>query len=77
MEVTRQPDSVFHSRQYIEQGDLVILFQTRENLLAITITPGQVHHSKWGRYAHDDMVGMRFGSRVSRVSFSNVLFLRC
>jgi tRNA A58 N-methylase Trm61 len=33
-------------------------------MTAITITPGEHFHNKYGRYSHDEMIGMKFGSKV-------------
>jgi tRNA (adenine57-N1/adenine58-N1)-methyltransferase len=73
---------MLHSRVHIEAGDLVIVYmvsglrfdladfmltsQSRDNMVAITITPGEVFHNKYGRYPHDDFIGVKFGSKVRR-----------
>jgi tRNA A58 N-methylase Trm61 len=54
----------FHSRAHIAVGDLVILYMTRDILKAITITPGEVFHNKFGRYTHDSLIGVKFGSKI-------------
>ncbi|WWC59901.1 uncharacterized protein I303_102463 [Kwoniella dejecticola CBS 10117] len=56
--------SMFHSRSAIEAGDLVIVYMSRDNLTAITITPGEVLHNKYGRYTHDDLIGQKFGTKI-------------
>lgn len=33
-------------------------------MTAITIKKGQVLHNKFGRYRHEDMIGMKYGSKV-------------
>lgn len=38
--------------------------QTRDSMTAITVTPGEVFHNKFGRYPHDDFIGMKYGSKV-------------
>lgn len=58
------PHPTFHSRAHIAVGDLVILYMTRDVLKAITITPGEVFHNKFGRYPHESLVGVKFGSKV-------------
>ncbi|WVQ77453.1 hypothetical protein IAR50_007139 [Cryptococcus sp. DSM 104548] len=58
------PGPIFHSRSHIEAGDLVILYMARDNLSAITVQPGGSLHNKYGRYAHDDFIGKKFGSKV-------------
>ena len=39
-------------------------------MLAITVTPGEVLHNKYGCYSHDDMIGQKFGTKV----FANAYF---
>ena len=38
--------------------------QNRTDHLALTMTPGKQMHNKYGRYHHDDMIGLPFGSKV-------------
>lgn len=33
-------------------------------MTAITVTPGEFFHNKFGRYSHDEMIGVKFGSKV-------------
>lgn len=54
----------FHSRAHISDGDLVIIFMTRDFLKAITVTPGEVFHNKFGRYSHDTLIGVKYGTKV-------------
>ncbi|EKD03910.1 hypothetical protein A1Q2_01923 [Trichosporon asahii var. asahii CBS 8904] len=61
--MTTEGKSMFHSRVHIEAGDLVILFMSRDNMTAITVTPGASFHNKFGMYKHDDMIGMKYGSK--------------
>ncbi len=39
--------------------------QKRDFIQAITITRGQVIHNKFGKYPHDALIGVKFGSRVT------------
>ncbi|ORX36456.1 tRNA methyltransferase complex GCD14 subunit-domain-containing protein [Kockovaella imperatae] len=56
---------MIHSRVHIESGDLVIVYLSRDNLISVVVTPGQVLHNKYGRYLHDDMIGQKFGTRMT------------
>ncbi|WVR04118.1 hypothetical protein IAU60_001117 [Kwoniella sp. DSM 27419] len=56
--------SIFHSRPHIEEGDLVIIYMARDNMTAITVTRGQEFHNRFGRYAHSDFIGQKFGSKI-------------
>lgn len=33
-------------------------------MLGVTIKAGDVLHNKYGRYPHDTMIGMKYGSKV-------------
>nr|ODN85641.1 tRNA (adenine-N(1)-)-methyltransferase catalytic subunit TRM61 [Cryptococcus depauperatus CBS 7841] len=61
---------MLHSKAHIEEGDLVILYmatdihQARDNMTAITVTPGQVFHNKYGRYPHENLIGQSYGSKI-------------
>lgn len=33
-------------------------------MVALTVTPGEILHNKFGRYRHEDMIGMKYGSKV-------------
>lgn len=35
-------------------------------MTAITVTKGQTFHNKFGKYSHDEMIGIKFGSKVRR-----------
>ena len=43
--------------------------QSRDNLISVIVTPGQILHNKYGRYLHDDMVGMKYGAKVSSMDY--------
>jgi tRNA (adenine57-N1/adenine58-N1)-methyltransferase len=40
-------------------------------MVAITVTRGEVFHNKFGRYLHDSMIGVKYGSKVSFVVRAN------
>jgi tRNA (adenine57-N1/adenine58-N1)-methyltransferase len=76
--------NMFHSRIHIEAGDVVIVFmvrlhndgypshsQNRDNMQPLTITPGEVFHNKFGRYPHDELIGVKFGSKVGFITLFN------
>ncbi|WRT65379.1 uncharacterized protein IL334_002322 [Kwoniella shivajii] len=57
--------SMIHSRTHIDAGDLVIIYMARDNMTTVTVTPGQEIHNKFGRYYHNDLIGQKFGTKVS------------
>jgi tRNA A58 N-methylase Trm61 len=42
-------------------------------MVAVTVTPGEVFHNKFGRYPHEEFIGQKFGSKVRTVPYSFVL----
>ncbi|KAF8125186.1 tRNA methyltransferase complex subunit Cpd1 [Boletus edulis] len=48
----------------IAPGDLVIIWQTRELVQPLLITPGKDFNSRFGHYKHNDLIGIPYGSKV-------------
>jgi tRNA (adenine57-N1/adenine58-N1)-methyltransferase len=44
--------------------DPVVLYQTRELIQPLLITPGKDFNSRFGYYRHADLVGISYGSKV-------------
>lgn len=55
-----------HNRDtYIQPGDLIIVFASRDKTpLPLTVTPGEHVSNMFGHFPHDDMVGMPYGSKM-------------
>lgn len=51
----------------IREGSHVILYATRDNIDSIIIKKGAQFNNKHGHFAHDDMIGRPFGSRVRSI----------
>jgi hypothetical protein len=49
----------------IAEGDLVIVFETKDLQRHIYVQPGSVYQNYRGAFAHARMVGMKWGSKVS------------
>lgn len=50
---------------YIQPGDLVIIFASRDKTpMPLTVTPGEHVSNMFGHFPHDDMVGMPYGSKM-------------
>lgn len=63
-------DSFSHARMWsthrqVAAGDVVIVWQTRELIQPLLITPGKELNNKFGHYKHSDLVGISYGSRVA------------
>ncbi|KAG8214341.1 tRNA methyltransferase complex subunit Cpd1 [Butyriboletus roseoflavus] len=48
----------------IAPGDLIIIWQTRELVQPLLITPGKDLNSRFGHYRHNDLIGIPYGSKV-------------
>ncbi|EIW81220.1 tRNA methyltransferase complex subunit Cpd1 [Coniophora puteana RWD-64-598 SS2] len=48
----------------VAAGDIVIIWQTRESVQPLLITPGKDFNSKFGFYPHSDLIGVPYGSKV-------------
>lgn len=59
--------SAHRSLQQYRLAESSPAMQNRTDYLALTITKGDVLHNKYGRYLHNDMIGLRFGTKVSSI----------
>lgn len=41
-------------------------------MTAIKVTAGENFHNKFGKYSHDAMIGLQFGSKVGQLYSSSV-----
>jgi len=58
------PPSIFDIRSAtIQAGDTAIVYQSRDNLTAIVVTPGEQLNTRYGEFLHSDMIGLPFGSK--------------
>lgn len=50
---------------YVQAGDLVIVFASRDKTpMPLTVTPGEHLSNMFGHFPHDDMIGMPYGSKM-------------
>lgn len=50
---------------YVQAGDLVIVFASRDKTpIPLTVTPGEHLSNMFGHFPHDDMIGMPYGSKM-------------
>ncbi|CAL1266858.1 unnamed protein product [Larinioides sclopetarius] len=52
-------------KDFIEEGDLVIVYLDVRHLYPVTIKKDEVFQSKYGALKHNDCIGKKFGSMVS------------
>ncbi|KAF7727861.1 tRNA (adenine(58)-N(1))-methyltransferase catalytic subunit trmt61a [Apophysomyces ossiformis] len=51
-------------KKYIEEGDLVIIYLTRESMCPIFVKKDEEVHNRFGVFKHNDMIGKEFGSKI-------------
>lgn len=52
----------------VQLGDQVIIYQSRDSIVSLIVRAGQQLQCKFGVFKHEAMVGVLFGSKVSRPS---------
>ena len=51
-------------KEFVENGDLVIVYLGFDRMHTITAKSGDVFQTKYGALKHSDIIGSRYGSRV-------------
>ncbi|KAJ1979712.1 tRNA (adenine-N(1)-)-methyltransferase catalytic subunit trm61 [Dimargaris verticillata] len=54
----------FRAKDTIEEGDLVVVCLSRDNMVPITVNASVVYNNKFGNFAHANMIGMQYGSKM-------------
>ncbi|KAG6836081.1 hypothetical protein H0H93_011587 [Arthromyces matolae] len=68
---------MWSTKKQIAANDTVIIWQTRDAIQPLVITPGKEFSSKFGHYRHSDLIGIPYGSKVaSRVGKGFIHVLR-
>lgn len=49
----------------IQEGDLVIIYSSRQQIDSVIVKSGTEFQSRYGHFKHADMIGVAFGSKVS------------
>ncbi|KIK96448.1 hypothetical protein PAXRUDRAFT_825940 [Paxillus rubicundulus Ve08.2h10] len=55
---------MWSTNRQVAAGDVVIIWQTRELIQPLLITPGKDFNSRFGHYKHVDFIGIPYGSKV-------------
>ncbi|KAF9240194.1 tRNA methyltransferase complex subunit Cpd1 [Melanogaster broomeanus] len=55
---------MWSTNREVAAGDVVIIWQTREHIQPLLVTPGKDFNSRFGFYRHADFVGIPYGSKV-------------
>lgn len=51
-------------KEYIEDGDTVILFLGFDNTLSIRVSKGTISQTRYGALRHSELIGRKYGSQV-------------
>ncbi|KAG0170806.1 tRNA (adenine(58)-N(1))-methyltransferase catalytic subunit trmt61a [Apophysomyces sp. BC1034] len=62
-------------KKYIEEGDLVIVYLTRESMSPIFVKADDEVHNRFGIFKHNDMIGKEFGSKMVASNYRGFVYL--
>ncbi|XP_023239309.1 tRNA (adenine(58)-N(1))-methyltransferase catalytic subunit TRMT61A-like [Centruroides sculpturatus] len=57
--------SFLKRKEFVEEGDTVIVYLSVQNIYSIRTSKGKVFQTKYGALKHDDVIGSRYGCRVN------------
>ncbi|KAJ2718700.1 tRNA (adenine-N(1)-)-methyltransferase catalytic subunit trm61 [Coemansia sp. Benny D115] len=67
---------VFHEyKNNIENGDTVIIYLNHDSMIPITVKAGETFNNKFGTFKHDDMIGLKYGTKMSNQDGRGFIFL--
>lgn len=52
-------------KDVIEDGDLVLIWVSRDNIKPVKMVPDAVFNTRYGSFAHNDMIGKPYGSQIA------------
>ncbi|KAJ1941012.1 tRNA (adenine-N(1)-)-methyltransferase catalytic subunit trm61, partial [Kickxella alabastrina] len=56
---------MFHEyKNFVEDGDMVVIYINHDSMAPITVTAGQVYNNRFGTFKHEDMIGLKYGSKL-------------
>ncbi|KAK6199930.1 translational repressor of GCN4 [Scheffersomyces amazonensis] len=56
--------SFYKYKDYIEEGDLVLAFISRQTIKPLTVKKGEQLNTRYGHFQHDRMIGMKYGEQM-------------
>ncbi|KAF9950952.1 tRNA (adenine-N(1)-)-methyltransferase catalytic subunit trm61 [Mortierella alpina] len=62
--IHKQSFGTYKANNTIENGDPVVLFLSKENMILIRIRDGDEYICKFGQYRHADMIGLQYGTKL-------------
>lgn len=67
--------SFYKYKDIIEEGDLVLAFISRGIIKPFTVTKGELVNTRFGRYEHDKMIGLRYGQQIAGMTGTGFIHL--
>ncbi|KAG2192999.1 hypothetical protein INT47_002550 [Mucor saturninus] len=62
-------------KKFIEAGDLVIVYMTRDNMTPIYISENGIFNNRFGVFHHNDIIGKQFGSKMVSSNYRGFVYL--
>eukprot|EP00727_Mastigamoeba_balamuthi_P006163 m51a1_g2166 hypothetical protein (352) ;mRNA; r:52112-53167 len=56
--------SVLASPDVVSEGDLVVLYASKQDVRCVTVERGRTLDCAYGQFAHDDLVGLPYGAKL-------------
>ncbi|KAF9422753.1 tRNA (adenine-N(1)-)-methyltransferase catalytic subunit trm61 [Podila epigama] len=75
MSIVKQSFVTYKENNIIEDGDVVVIYLSRENQSIVRIKDGEYFNCKFGSYKHSDMIGLEYGSKLGSNTGRGFLYL--
>ncbi|KAK3826007.1 MAG: tRNA methyltransferase complex subunit Cpd1 [Benniella sp.] len=75
MSVEKPSFARYKPNNTIEEGDLVVVYLSRENMSIIRVKTGEYFNCKFGSYKHTDMIGLQYGTKLGSNTGRGFLYL--
>ncbi|KAF9348229.1 tRNA (adenine-N(1)-)-methyltransferase catalytic subunit trm61 [Mortierella sp. AD094] len=75
MSLEKQSFARYKANNTIEEGDLVVMYLSRENMSIIRVKEGEYFNCKFGSYKHADMIGLEYGTKLGSNTGRGFLYL--
>ncbi|KAF9898952.1 tRNA (adenine-N(1)-)-methyltransferase catalytic subunit trm61 [Lobosporangium transversale] len=73
--VVKQSFARYKAHNIIEEGDLVVVYLSKENMVIIRVQDGEYFNCKFGTYKHADMIGLEYGTKLGSSTGRGFLYL--
>ncbi|KAG0047604.1 tRNA (adenine-N(1)-)-methyltransferase catalytic subunit trm61 [Gryganskiella cystojenkinii] len=64
-QVAKTPNfASYKASNTIEEGDQVVLYMSKENVILVRIDAKETFNCRFGSYRHEDMIGLQYGTKL-------------